>query len=241
MKSNSKKLLLWFLFITVIKIFPDLNLSFNLDNYVFPPAFLVSICLIYFIPKKYIGIPLAAAVTACVSVYKYYYAFYAVPVLLLYCAHVFAVSQTDKSAKKNNASYIFSVLGIVSLVPQFIFADNMKNNTENGDSIGDLCYICAYILLFTFLLVISFRTKSTYKEKIDKDAANKLRFFYTATIICICASVYTVALRATSRTIANAVEFNYWFIFVMMVILNRDTYLVKLEQKFEKMILRTDK
>lgn len=241
MKSNSKKLLLWFLFITVIKIFPDLNLKFNLDNYIFPVAFIISICLIYFIPKKYTGIPLAAAVTACVSVYKYYYAFYAVPVLLLYCAHIFAVSQTDKPAKKNNASFIFSVLGIVSLIPQFIFADDMRTRTENQDSIGDLCFIIAYLVLFASLLIISFRTKSTYKEKIDNVVANKLRLFYTATIICICASVYTVAVRATAKTIANAVEFDYWFIFVMMVILNRDTYLVKLEQKFEAMILRTDK
>ncbi|MGN1316888.1 MAG: hypothetical protein ACI4VW_07485 [Acutalibacteraceae bacterium] len=217
-----------------------MDLKFNLDNYIFPVAFIISICLIYFIPKKYIGIPLAAAVTACVSVYKYYYAFYAVPVLLLYCAHIFAVSQTDKSAKKNNASFVFSVLGIVSLIPQFIFADDMRTHMENHDSIGDLCYIVAYILLFIFLLVISFRTKSTYKEKIDKVAANKLRFFYTATIICICASVYTVALRATARTIANAVEFDYWFIFVIMVILNRDPYLIKLEQKFEAITLKTD-
>ena len=130
MNSKPKKLLLWLVFIIAIKIFPDLSLSFKPEAVIFPVAVLVSLMLIFLIPKKVVGITIAAVITIALSVMELKYCFYALPVICIYCAHSLLCADYDKNAKTGKpsaASLAFCIAGVLSLIPQVLWALEEKS------------------------------------------------------------------------------------------------------------------
>lgn len=234
MKAKPKKLLLWLLFIIAIKIFPDLSLSFKPETVIFPVAVFVSLALIFLIPKKAVGITIAAIITITLSVIELKYCLYALPVICIYCAHSLLYESYDESTKISKpcaASLAFCIAGTVALIPQMLWALEERGFTEHIDGFSDLCYIICYLIFFTLLFIASCKkeTKQSKGKKAATSLKGRFRLIYICAIICILASVYTLYLVTTTKHFTLATEFNYWFILIAMLIMNGDPYLNKFE------------
>ena len=254
MKSNSIKLTLWFLFVTFIRFFPRLDLLIEAEYYIYLAAILVSVLCICLIPKRIVGGVIAVLITVGVSVYNHEYFLFALPVVLLIYAHgeiVFwskKLNETEssevkaKSKKKNKAknqkkdikdfiSCIICGFAVVCSSLQLVFLD-IDRPREHTDTIGDYGYTMFYALFLIALIVVAFVTKSTNKKPINSQMSLQYKVFYIASFVCLALQVASIYLSAQIATITNRVEFHYWFLFVIAVILNKDFYLDELVNKF---------
>lgn len=254
MKAKTIKLTFWFLFITFIRFFPQLELLIEAEYFVYLAAILVSVLCICLIPKRFVGGIIGVLITVGVSVYSPEYFLFALPVVLLIYAHGEIVSWSNKlnetessevkakSKKKNKAknqkkdikdfiSCIICGVAVVCSGLQFVLLDTDRPR-EHKDSIGDYGYIIFYALFLIALLIVAFITKSTNKKPINSQMSLQYKAFYIASFVCLALQVVSIYLSAQSSTITNRVEFHYWFLFVIAIILNKDFYLDELINKF---------
>ncbi len=254
MKANSIKLTLWFLFVTFIRFFPQLELLIEAEYYIYLAAILVSVLCICLIPKRIVGGVIALIITVGVSVYNPEYFLFSLPVVLLIYAHSEIISWSNKlteaetgenkgKAKKKNKnknqkkdikdfiSCIICGVAVVCSGLQLVFLDTDRPR-EHKDSIGDYGNIIFYALFLITLIVVAFVTKSTNKKPISSQMGLQYKVFYIASLVCLAVQVASIYLSAQTSTITNRVEFHYWFLFVIAIILNKDFYLDELINKF---------
>ncbi len=254
MKAKTIKLTFWFLFITFIRFFPQLELLIEVEYYIYLTAILVSVLCICLIPKRIVGGIIGVLITVGVSVYSPEYFLFALPVVLLIYAHGEIVSWSNKlnetessevrakSKKKNKAknqkkdikdfiSCIICGVAVVCSGLQFVFLDTDRPR-EHKDTIGDYGYIMFYALFLIALIVVAFAIKSTNKKPINSQMSLQYKVFYIASFVCLALQVVSIYLSAQTSTITNRVEFHYWFLFVIAIILNKDFYLDELINKF---------
>lgn len=254
MKSDSIKLVLWFLFITLIKFFPRLDLLIEAEYYIYLTAVLVSVFCVCIIPKRIVGGVIALIITIGVSVYNPEYFLFSLPVILLVFAHGEIVSRSNKlnetessenkakSKKKSKAKKqkkdikafigcIICGIAVVCSSLQFVFLDTDRPR-EHKDTVGDYGYVMFYALFLIALLVLAFATKSKNKKTIDSQTALQYKVFYIAALICLALQVVSIYLSAQTASVTNRVEFHYWFLFVIAIVLNKDFYLDELINKF---------
>lgn len=252
MKSKTIKLLFWFLFVTFIRFFPRLELLVEADYYIYLSAVLVSVLCVCLIPKRIVGGVIGAIITVGVSVYSPEYFLFALPVLLLVYAHGEIVlwsnklseaqsseiqgkpKKKDKKQKKDIKDFISCIICSVAVICsglQFVFLD-ISRPREHKDSIGDYSYIIFYVLLLVALTVVAFVSKSTDKKQINSQMSLQYKVFYIASLVCLALQTISIYLSAQTTTITNRVEFHYWFLFVIAVVLNKDFYLDELMNKF---------
>lgn len=254
MKSKTIKLLFWFLFVTFIRFFPRLELLVEADYYIYLSAVLVSVLCVCLIPKRIVGGVIGAIITVGVSVYSPEYFLFALPVLLLVYAHGEIVlwsnklseaqsseiqgkpkkKKKEKKQKKDIKDFISCIICGVAVICsglQFVFLD-ISRPREHKDSIGDYSYIIFYVLLLVALTVVAFVSKSTDKKQINSQMSLQYKVFYIASLVCLALQTISIYLSAQTTTITNRVEFHYWFLFVIAVVLNKDFYLDELMNKF---------
>lgn len=256
MKSNSKKVVLWCVFIAFIKLFPRLDMAIDLSYYIYLSAFAVSVAFIYLVPKKVIGMLIATAITVGVTVYQLDYFLYALPVLLLIIAHreitsfngKSDLSEVDKKSKKKDKNQavdlkdrlgiILSVVAVACSGVQLLFVEPYTRRAELKDSVADFGYIICYIAILLVLFIMTFKVKSKKQSKAKTEAVNQHRAFYIASVICVVISVISIYMNTNSTRIAGATEFNYWFIFIVAIILDNDYYLNAVTEKFNSLVTR---
>lgn len=254
MKSHSIKLAFWFLFITIIKVFPRLELLIEGEYYIYLTAILVSAFCICLIPKRIVGGIIALAITVGVSFYDPEYFLFSLPVILLIYAHGEIVScgnklseaeisgTKPKSNKKSKAKKqkkeikdfigcIICGVAVVCSSLQFVFLDTDRPR-EHKDTVGDYGYVILYAMFLIVLLIVAFVTKSTNKKTIDSQTSLQYKVFYIASFICLGLQVVSIYLSTQKSLITNRVEFHYWFLFVIAIVLNKDFYLDELIKKF---------
>ena len=254
MKSKTIKLTFWFLFVTLIRFFPRLEFLIEAEYYIYLSAILVSTLCICLIPKRIVGGAVAALITIGVSVYSPEYFLFALPVLLLIYAHGEIASWSNKlsdvenseaqgktkkkkkakNQKKDIKDFISCIICGVAVVCsglQFVFLDTSRPR-EHKDSIGDYSYIIFYALFLIALAILAFVTRSTNKKQINSQMSLQYKVFYIASFVCLAMQVASIYLSAQIATITNRVEFHYWFLFVIAVVLNKDFYLDELINKF---------
>ncbi len=254
MKAKTIKLTFWFLFVTFIRFFPQLELLIEAQYFIYLAAILVSALCICLIPKRIVGGIIGGLITVGVSVYSPEYFLFALPVLLLIYAHgeiaswSIKLNETEsseikgKNTKKNKAknqkksikdfiSCIICGAAVVCSGLQLVLLDTSRPR-EHKDSIGDYGYIIFYAVFLIALLVVALITKSTNKKPVNSQMSLQYKVFYIASFVCLALQTASIYLSAQSSTITNRVEFHYWFLFVIAIILNKDFYLDELIKKF---------
>lgn len=254
MKHYSLKVLLWSIFLIVLKFVPKLDLAIEQTYYIYSAAFIVSALLSCAIPKRFVGTALALIITVITSVFYNDYFLYALPVLALISANKelnrvsresAPVTEEPKGKKKKNEAVPFSkrlsylccgAAAICSAVQCFSW-EEPGFGYEINDTLADLRFVGCYIVFIIALLVTVIMTRVGKKATaVEEDLRLQYGVFYFLSLVCLGVSIASSYLIDEQRRIADFVQLNYWFVFVVAIVINKDYYLNVLTKGFESFV-----
>lgn len=254
MKRKSAKIIIWSIFLILLKFVPRFDLVIEQSYWVLSAAFIVSAILLLVIPNRVVGIIITALITVATSVYQFDYFLYALPVLALIYAHkelsllqgqIILTADVKKSKKEKNAqvpfsqrlSYVGCGIGLACTAAQYLFVSKPGFGFEIKDTIFDMRYAFIYALIIITMFCVALKTDTSKKDtSLQIDMRTQYMVFCVISLICLGASIGSSYLLSENGRVYDDVQLNYWFVFVVALVVNKDYYIGVLSNNLKEFV-----
>ena len=241
MQKDLKKTLLGFILLFGLWLMECFKLQVYFKTYVYFGAFVLSIAITYLVKKESFALIGLSAVSLAATLYNYEYLFNVMPVVLLCYAH-HSVTRKLKEVKSNGKAEegltdTYTTLSGILMIGQVVYSLVVFQNTypHKAENILYIMRIApVFVLLFVLLCVEAFRNKGTKRNKTDSKVQNSFKMIYTVSIF---GSILTAVVFYSVNGYGSqsySTEYIFWFIFVMLMVLNGDPYIHSGIEKIEK-------
>lgn len=241
MQKDLKKTLSGFILLFGLWLMECFKMQVYFKTYIYFAAFVFSIAISYLVKKEGFALIGLSVVSLATALYNYEYLFIVLPVVLLCYAHRSATVRLKEIKSNGKAEEgltdTYTTLSGILMVGQVVYSLVVFQNTYPHKA-GNLLYIMriapVFVLLFVLLCVEAFRNNGTKGNKTDSKVQNSLKMIYMVSIfgsILTAAAFYAVNGYGSQ---SYSTEYIFWFIFVMLMALNKDPYMYSGIKKIEK-------
>lgn len=240
MKKDLKKTFLWCAFLFIFWILPCFSMTVFFKTYIYFAFFVLSMAVLYLAKKETAALLGLSAISLAAAIYEYEYLFLVLPVVLLIYAHRSATQSLTSKGESKSAGGLtdtYTTLSFILMIGQLVYSFIVYQTTEphRAENILYALEVAPlFIALFIFLIVQTRSKKGTKGHKADSKKQSSLKMIYFVSLFGTVISVSTFYAVNDYGTQHNRTEYVFWFIFVMLMAVNKDPYICSGIEKIEK-------